>query len=95
MHYVTEASYDGGYRLKIRFEDNEVRIVDLSEHLDGPIFDPLKDMSFFKRFTVNHDIDTVVWPNGADFSPDFLYEIGKSIGEQATGADALTRVAQP
>jgi len=78
MHYVTEASYIDGYRLRIRFEDDALRVVDLSEHLDGPVFEPLKDLPFFRHFTVNHDIDTVVWPNGADFSPDFLYEIGES-----------------
>jgi len=81
MHYVQEASYAGGYKLRIRFENGEVRIVDLSGHLDGPVFEPLKDLAFFKRFTVNHDIDTVVWPNDADLSPDFLYEVGEKVGE--------------
>jgi len=51
----------------------------------------LKDLSFFKRFAVNYDIDTVVWPNGADFSPDFLYEIGESAREPGNAADC----AQP
>jgi hypothetical protein len=82
MHYVVDASYLGGYKLKIRFEDDESLVVDLSEHLDGPVFEPLKDLSFFKRFTVNHDIDTVVWPNGDDLSPDFIYEQGKKISKQ-------------
>lgn len=91
MHYVQEASYVGGYKLRIRFESDEVRVVDLSEHLDGPIFEPLKDLSFFKRFTVNHDIDTVVWPNGADFSPDFLYEIGQRISEPIHPVDTAGR----
>ncbi len=91
MHYVTEASYVGDYRLKIRFEDDEVRIVNLAGHLDGPVFEPLKDLSFFRRFTVNRDIDTVVWPNGADFSPDFLYEIGEGASESAHPADAVGR----
>jgi len=88
MHYVTDASYVGGHKLKIRFEDEEVRVVDLSEHLDGPIFEPLRDLSYFRQFAVNHDIDTVTWPNGADFSPDFLYEIGESVGAQLHSADA-------
>lgn len=95
MHYLTEASYAGGYKLRLMFEDGTVRIVDLAGHLNGPIFQPLKDLSFFKRFELNQDIDTVVWSNGADFSPDFLFEIGKIIGEQAAGADAVTRAAQP
>jgi len=81
MHYVIDASYVGGYKLRIRFENDEVRVVDLSRHLDGPVFEPLKDLSYFKRFRVNHDIDTVVWPNDADFSPEFLYEIGKAVRE--------------
>lgn len=89
MQYITEASYVSGYRLKIQFGTGEFRFVDLSEHLDGPVFAPLRDLSFFKRFTVNHDIDTVVWPNGADFSPDFLYEIGECILEPLHSADAV------
>jgi hypothetical protein len=68
---VLDAKYVAEYKLTVRFEDEKLLIVDLSEHLQGPIFEPLKDLSFFRQFTVNHDIDTVVWPNGADFSPDF------------------------
>jgi len=87
MRYVTEATYLDGYKLKIRFDNDEVRVVDLHSHLDGPIFDPLKDLEFFKRFQVNRDIDTVVWPNNADFSPDFLYEIAQEISEQDAASD--------
>jgi hypothetical protein len=81
MHYVTEAIYISDYKIKVRFEDNEVKLVDLEPHLDGPIFEPLKDIAFFRLFTVNEDIDTVTWPNHADFSPEFLYEIGRSMNE--------------
>ncbi len=81
MHYVTDASYLGGYKLAIRFENGEERIVDLGSHLDGPIFEPLKDVSYFQQFRVDPNIDTVVWPNHADFSPDFLYEVGQSIAK--------------
>ena len=80
MHYVVDAAYLGEHKLKVQFENDEVRIVDLSDHLDGPIFEPLKDPSFFRQVRVNHDIDTVVWPNDADFSPDFLYDIGIPFG---------------
>jgi hypothetical protein len=87
MHYVAEATYAGQYRLWIRFEDNEPRLVDLADHLDGPVFEPLKDPSYFESFQVNPDIDTVVWPNGADFSPDFLYSISTIVPEPAGAAD--------
>jgi hypothetical protein len=88
MRLVTEATYLDGYRLKIRFDNGESKVVDLQPHLDGPIFEPLKDIDFFKSFYVNQNIDTIVWPNDADFSPDFLYEIGRKVSEQDASADA-------
>ncbi len=90
MHWVKKASYVDGYKLEIKFGNDEVRLVDLGDYLDGGIFEALKDISFFKSFVVNHDIDTIVWPNNADFSPDFLYEIGQAVeavGEPADAAD--------
>ena len=91
MRYIIDASYVGQYKLKIKFDNQEIRVVDLSDHLDGPVFEPLKDLRYFKQFTVNHDIDTIVWPNNADFSPDFLYEIGETISEPLHPADAAER----
>jgi hypothetical protein len=93
MHYVTAARHEGGWKLKIQFEDGQVRVVDLSRYLDGPVFEPLKDPSYFKLFAVNHDIDTVVWPNGADFSPDFLYEIGESVSDPLHSIERAKRLA--
>jgi len=87
MHYVIEAVYFSGYQLVVRFENGQEKLVDLAPHLDGPVFEPLKDLQFFRRFSVNPDIDTVTWPNNADFSPDFLYEIGLDIVEKSTLGD--------
>ena len=79
MHWITDVSYLDGYKLKLIFENNECKLVDLQKHLDGKIFEPLKNISYFKSVTLNKDIDTIVWPNNADFSPDFLYEIGQPV----------------
>ena len=87
MRYVTDANHIGDYKLMIRFDNDELRLVDLGPHLDGPIFEPLKDLSYFKSVAVNRDIDTIVWPNHADFSPDFLYEIGQKVSEQPDAVD--------
>lgn len=83
MHFVTDVTYVGDYRLKVQFDNSEHKLVDLESHLDGSIFEPLKDLTFFKTVRLNPDIDTIVWPNDADFSPDFLYEIGVPSGDQA------------
>ena len=89
MHYVTEARHVAGHKIEVRFEDDQTKLVDLGSHLDGPIFEPLRDPAYFRRFTVNPEIDTIVWPNNADFSPDFLYEIGQKISEQPAERDGV------
>jgi len=75
MHFVREVTYASEYKLLLTFEDRSVRLVDLEPHLDGEIFEPLKDIHYFKTVRVNPDLDTIVWGNGADVFPDFLYEI--------------------
>ena len=78
MHYVCSAEYLDGYRVLVEFEDGIRKVIDLEQHLDGPIFEPLKAPAYFRLVSYNPDIETIVWPNDADFSPDFLYEIGQT-----------------
>ncbi len=70
---VTKAEYIDGYRLKLFFNNGEIRIADLNSSLIGEIFTPLHDIEYFKRFAIK--FNTVEWENGADFAPEFLYEI--------------------
>ena len=71
---VIDAKYIKDYTLYLRFSDGSDGEVDLQPELDGEIFQPLKDVSYFKGFSLNQELHTVVWPNGADFAPEFLYE---------------------
>lgn len=73
---VIKAEYLDGYRLRLFFNNGEVRIANLLASLKGEIFEPLKDIEFFKQFTVK--FNTVEWQNGADFAPEYLYEISKA-----------------
>lgn len=81
MHFVKSATYVSDYKLLLSFEDGTMHLVDLRPHLDGEIFEPLQDINYFKAVRVNPDLDTIVWENGADMSPDFLYEIGMPVTE--------------
>lgn len=79
MRWIKDVKYlEQGYMLELCFDNDERRQVDLQQYLTGEIFEPLKDLNFFRQVSVNTDIDTIVWPNNADFSPDFLYEISES-----------------
>ena len=71
---VIDAKHIKDYTLYLRFSDGSDGEVDLEPELDGEIFQPLKDITFFKDFSLNQELHTVVWPNGADFAPEFLYE---------------------
>jgi len=72
--HVREAKYLRNYIIWLRFNDGAEGEVDLSEELEGEMFAPLKDIEKFKSFKVDSDIDTIVWGNGADLAPEFLYE---------------------
>jgi hypothetical protein len=89
MHFVKDVKYLSAYRLLLTFENESLREVDLAPHLDGEVFEPLKDVGNFKSVHLNHDLDTIVWENGADMSPDFLYEIAVPVAESAPAAEYL------
>jgi hypothetical protein len=86
MHLVRSAQYVEGYKVRLSFEDGTVRVADLAKHLDGPIFEPVRNLECFKTVRVNTEVDTIVWDNGADMSPDFLYEIGVPVSESTSAA---------
>ena len=70
---VIKADYLDGYRLRLRFSNGETRIADIESSLTGPVFQPLKDIEYFKKFSI--PFNTVQWENGADFAPEYLYSI--------------------
>lgn len=86
MHFVKSASYAGDYKVRLTFEDGSVRVADLEPHLYGEIFEPLKDVEYFKTLRVEPNVDTIVWDNEADMSPDFLYEISVPVAESSSAA---------
>jgi cell wall assembly regulator SMI1 len=87
MHFVRKAAHVGAHKLLLTFENGEERVADLAPELDGEVFQPLKDVNYFRSFRVDSDLDTVVWDNGADFSPDFLYDVSRPVIEQTAVAD--------
>jgi hypothetical protein len=69
---VIRAEHRGGHRIHLTFDDGSEKTIDFRQWLEGPIFEPLKDEAYFRRFFI--DGGTVSWPNGADIAPETLYE---------------------
>ena len=76
---VTDVKLLRGYQLHVTFNDGVVKEVDLERELYGEVFEPLKDKKLFWQVAVNPETNTVEWANGADFAPEFLYEIGEEV----------------
>ena len=88
---VVRAEYRGGFRIHVAFDDRSGATVDFRQWLDGPVFEPLKDPSYFRKFFI--DGGTVVWPNGADFDPATLHDWPKHA--EALAARARKWDSQP
>ncbi|MFP3920368.1 MAG: DUF2442 domain-containing protein [Dichotomicrobium sp.] len=70
--HLLDAKHAGGYRVWLRFADGLEGEIDLTDELWGPVFEPLKDEAAFAKLRFDAELRTVVWPNGADFAPEFL-----------------------
>jgi hypothetical protein len=71
---IAAAHAMGDHRLYLRFEDGVEGVVDLAPLLkfEG-VFAPLEDPAYFAQVSVDRELGSVVWPNGADLDPDVLY----------------------
>ena len=70
--HIVEARHVAGHTLWLRFSDGAEGEVDLGAEIHGEMFEPLRDVRYFECFQVHPELKTVVWPNGADFAPEFL-----------------------
>jgi hypothetical protein len=73
-YHVMEAEYVSGYIIRLKFRDGTAGEIDLQPELWGEVFEPLKDLEVFKQFRIHTEFHTLVWPNGADFAPEFLHD---------------------
>jgi hypothetical protein len=72
---VINAKYLNNFRIYLEFNNGISKTVDLTNELEGEIFSPLKNKEYFKQFTIKYN--TIEWENGADFAPEYLFQIGE------------------
>ena len=78
MVWILNAEYVEDYKIHVTFNNDESGIIDLKEVIlndKRPIFRELSDANKFRQFKV--DFDTIVWENGLDLAPEFLYDFLK------------------
>lgn len=71
-YFIVEARYIADHTVWLRFRDGSAGEIDLEPEVHGEVFEPLRDVQFFRRFRV--DGGALEWPNGASFAPEFLHD---------------------
>lgn len=82
---VDDVEHAGEYKLILTFRDGKRKLIDLQDELWGELFDPLRDVEYFKK--VSTEGTSICWPNGADFAPEFLYEKGVEVPVRKMSSD--------
>lgn len=77
--HLTAVECVGPRAIRVWFDDDTVKEVDLSDDLWGEVFEPLRDPDFFRQVFLNEETGTIEWPNGADLAPSFLHEKGVAV----------------
>jgi hypothetical protein len=72
---LSDMKYIAEYRIRLQFEDGCQGEVDLEQELWGEVFEPLRDQAYFKTVQLDKELNTIRWDNGADFAPEFLYQL--------------------
>ncbi len=72
---VTGVRHINGRQLELTFADGLKGVVDMDKVITQftGVFEPLRDQSYFLQVSLNVELGTIVWPNGADLCPDVLY----------------------
>ncbi len=64
----------GPYTLHVAFDDNTHQVINFWPALWGELYAPLRDPAVFNRVQISPEVQTLVWPNGADFDPETLHD---------------------
>jgi hypothetical protein len=84
---VRKAKPLGDYRLVIEFSDDTMGERDFSLTSEtGPMLQPLKEPTYFRRLFVENG--AITWPNGYDWDPIALHDEMKAAGELRPVGDA-------
>jgi hypothetical protein len=71
--HVTTAEYLHGYTLAVSFNNGQKGIADLTDALGQGLFQSLGEIELFRKVSVDDELKTIVWPNGLDLAPEYVY----------------------
>ena len=95
IYRVTSFKNVGPRTLTVAFDDGTSQTIDFSPALEGRLYGALKNDRLFKQVSIDHEVHTLVWPNGADFDPETLHDWDRtSWGNGTLALSKSRRVAE-
>lgn len=64
-----------GFKLRLTYENQEVKVFDVTPYISGSWYSELKDESYFRSVKVLPGGVGIEWLNGQDIAPHELYEM--------------------
>ncbi len=74
IYKVVGVEIVGPYLLRVRFNDGTDQTINFQPVLAGELYAPLNNLDLFNRVSIDPEVHTLVWPNGADFDPAMLHD---------------------
>ncbi len=62
------------FTLRVQFDDATEQMINFRPILAGELYGPLSDLGLFNQVRLDTEVQTLVWPNGADFDPATLHD---------------------
>ena len=92
FHKIARLEYLDGTKLKIVFQDGNVRVFDMASVFDS--YEPYKkliDRSFFVSGRLNHY--GIIWDDEVDMEGEYIYEHGEDAGTEEVPSGAMVAYA--
>ena len=74
IYHVVSLKILAPYKLRVKFDDNTIKVINFEPVLKGKMYGPLRNLSLFNQVQIDPEVHTLVWPNGADFDPATLHD---------------------
>ncbi len=74
IYQVCAVEVVGLYTLRVQFTDNTEQVINLRPVLAGELYGPLLNPQLFNQVSIDSEVKTLIWPNGADFDPATLHD---------------------
>ncbi len=74
IYRVSSYRVVGPFKLEVAFADDTKQVIDFAPVLFRVMYGPLRVLEMFNQVSVDPEVHTLVWPNGADFDPATLHD---------------------